>query len=371
MHYQSKTRELTLTRRSSHSGTSASLPATARRLPASLIEQTGTGALRCLACQRGCQLHPGQVGFCKAIAHLDGTLYSTAYGVIAEASVTPIENKPVFHYRPGTRVLSLGGLGCNLRCPFCQNFEVAFKDASGGGGLAEPNLPPERAIALALEQGCQGLAWTFNEPSIMPVYTLDCMRLAHEAGLYTVYVTNGLSTHQALDLIGPWLNVYRVDVKSVENEFYRRLTGASPAQHILEIARRIADEWDTHVEVVTNLMPGWNASEEHMRRLADAIVSMLGPAVPWHVTTYVPYAFMRDVPPTPPAALAQAKEIGRAAGLRFIYTDSLLSPDDAHTWCPTCQTLLIERVGATVNMRNVDSSGACAKCGTDARVVLR
>lgn len=327
--------------------------------------------LRCLACQRGCTLRVGQVGFCRAIAHWGETLYSTAYGVIAEASVTPIENKPIFHYRPGTRVLSLGGLGCNLRCPFCQNFEVAFKDASAGGGQPTPNLLPEQAVALALEQGCQGLAWTFNEPSMMPVYTLDCMRLAREAGLYSVYVTNGLSTHQALDLIGPWLNVYRVDVKSVDNEFYRRLTGSSPARHILEIAQRIAREFGVHVEVVTNLMPGWNSSDDHLRRLADAVVAALGPTVPWHVTTYVPYAFMRDVAPTPPDMLARAKALGQLAGLRFVYTDNLLAPEDAYTRCPTCQALLIERLGATVITRGLDAAGRCEVCGTAAGVVLR
>ncbi len=346
-----------------------SYPGTARQLPATLVEQVDQG-LRCHACQRGCLLHEGQVGFCRAIVNWEGTLHSTAYGVIAEASVTPIESKPVYHYRPGTRVLSLGGLGCNLRCPFCQNYEVAFKDASTGGGLTEPNLPPDRAIALALEQGCQGLAWTFNEPSISPVYTLDCMRLARAAGIYSVYVTNGLSTHRALDLIGPWLNVYRVDFKSVEPAFYRRLTGTQPVEHILDVARRAAADFGVHVEVVTNLMPGWNDGDERLRRLTEAIVAALGVNVPWHITTYVPYAFMRDVPPTPPKALAQAKELGQRAGLRFVYTDSLSSPQDAHTRCPTCQALLIERSGSAVAIVGLDQSGACSACGTAIGVVV-
>src|SRR5579862_9134758 len=141
---------------------------------------------RCLACSRHCLLPSKGVGYCTAIMNRDGALYSTAYGVVAEVSITPIENRPIFHYRPGTQTLCLGGLGCNLRCAFCQNWEVAFRNARSGGGLTAPNLPPEQAIALALEHSCEGIAWTFNEPSISPMYVLDCARLAHDAGLYTV-----------------------------------------------------------------------------------------------------------------------------------------------------------------------------------------
>jgi len=314
-------------------------------------------------------LRDGGVGFCTAVINHQGALYSTAYGVIAEASVTPIENKPVYHYRPGTRTLSLGSLGCNLRCAFCQNWEIAFRDARDAASLTEPNLPPERAIMLALEQQCQGIAWSHNEPSITPGYTLDSARLAREAGLYTVFVTNGLCTHEAISVLGPWLDVYRVDVKSSDAAFYRRIGATDRIRDVLPVAQRAQREFGAHVEAVTNIMPGLNDDDNQLTRLADALVSALGENTPWHLTTYVPYAFMTDVPPTPPATLARAREIGRQAGLRFIYTDSIDIPETAHTFCPNCQALLVERVSGSVIVHAMTPTGACEQCGAASGIV--
>jgi pyruvate formate lyase activating enzyme len=341
---------------------------TRRLLPASLA-RAEAGGVRCLACTRRCLLHHNRAGFCSAIENEYDQLVSTAYGVVAEASVTPIESKPVFHYLPGSQVLSLGGLGCNLRCRFCQNWEIAFRSARHAGGLSTPNLPPEKAINLALEQGAQGLAWTFNEPSISPVYTADCARLAREAGLFTVYVTNGLLTQEALSLLGDWLDVYRVDVKSLDAAFYRRIGATDRIAEILPVARRAQQEFGIHVEAVTNLMPGLNDADEHLTRLADQLVLQLGEEVPWHLTSYIPYAFMRDVPPTPPETLARARQIGYRAGLHFVYTDSVTDPESAYTRCPMCRALVIERSPGRVIACGLDLSGACRACGTALGIV--
>ena len=217
-------------------------PETSHALDPSL-QQAEEKGIRCLACIRQCLLPPETVGYCTAIVNWHDKLYSTAYGVIGEASVTPIENRPVYHYRPGTRTLGLGALGCNLRCAFCQNWEIAFRDARTAGRLTQPNLLPERAIALALEQECQGIAWTFNEPSITPMYVYECARLAHEVGLYTVFVTNGYMTHQALALLGPYIDVYRVDVKSLDEHFYRQVAATNRIDTILPIARKAQEEY--------------------------------------------------------------------------------------------------------------------------------
>jgi pyruvate formate lyase activating enzyme len=322
-----------------------------------------------LACSRACLLHDQSVGYCTAIVNQDGKLYSTAYGVIGEASVTPIENRPVYHYRPGTRTLCLGGLGCNLRCAFCQNWEVAFRDARHSGNLSAANLLPEQAIALALEQHCEGLAWTFNEPSIMPMYLLDCARLAHAAGLYTVMVTNGMMTKQALDLLGPYIDVYRVDLKSLDADFYREVAGTTRIADVLPVARRAQQEFGIHVEAVTNLMPTLNDSTEHLERLADAIVEKLGVDTPWHLTTYVPYAHMTHIPATPAETLARASETGMSAGLRFVYTDDITAIDTAHTICPVCSTLVIERTARHVTIHALGEDGSCLACGSDLAIV--
>lgn len=341
---------------------------TFRKLHSSLWGVEGD-ALRCLACSRCCLLHEGSIGFCTAIVHREQSLYSTAYGVIGEASVTPIENRPVYHYRPGTRTLCLGGLGCNLRCGFCQNWEVAFRDARKGGGLSRPNLPPERVIEMAREQGCDGIAWTFNEPSISPMYTLDCARLAHEAGLYTVFVTNGMMTQEALSLLGPYIDVYRVDLKSLNASFYQHVAGTVHIADIFPIALRALSEFGIHVETVTNLMPTLNDSEEHLSRLAERIAAQLGVNTPWHITTYVPYAHMTHIAPTPPETLQRARAIGLKIGLHFVYTDSLAAPETAHTLCPDCGALVIERTAGCVTLHALRDDGSCARCGAALNIV--
>jgi pyruvate formate lyase activating enzyme len=344
-------------------------PSTVQVLNPSLWRAEGH-ALRCLACARHCLLHNDTIGFCTAIAHREGALYSTAYGVVGEVSVTPIENRPVYHYRPGSRTLCLGGLGCNLRCAFCQNWEVAFRDARHGGGLSSPNLPPERVIELALEQGCDGIAWTFNEPSISPMYTLDCARLAHEAGLYTVFVTNGMMTHEALDLLGPHLDVYRVDVKSLDQDFYQHVAGTAHISDIFPVARRAQQEFGIHVEAVTNLMPSLNDSDTQLTRLAEQIISQLGADTPWHLTSYVPYAHMKHIPPTSPETLSRACAIGKNAGLRFVYTDNPAAQETANTYCPDCGMLVIERIAHRVTLRHLGTDGSCASCEARLGIVL-
>lgn len=344
-------------------------PATVYPLHPSLqkAEENGT---RCLACARHCLLHQDSVGYCTAIVNWRDALYSTAYGVIGEASVTPIENWPVYHYRPGTHTLGLGGLGCNLRCAFCQNWEVAFRDARKGGSLTTPNVTPEYAVTLALEQKCDGIAWSFNEPSIAPMYVYDCARLAHEAGLYTVFVTNGYITRQALDLLGPYIDVYRIDIKSLDPAFYRRVAGTAHIDTMLPLAHAAQQEYGIHVETVTNLMPSLNDSDEHLKRLSAQIVHYLGERTPWHITTYVPYAHMTHIAPTPPETLLHAREIGLGAGLRFVYTDNVDAPETAHTYCPACGSLLIERFLHRIFLHELECDGTCASCGYDSGIIV-
>jgi pyruvate formate lyase activating enzyme len=344
-------------------------PATRRLLDATLWRTEGQG-VRCLVCTRRCLLHDGQTGFCTAVDNRGGRLYSTAYGVVGEASVSPVESRPVYHYRPGSRNLGLGGLGCNLRCAFCQNWEVAFRDARHGGNLPQPNVLPERAVALALSQGCAGIAWTFNEPTITPLYVYDCARLAHEAGLYTVFVTNGFLTRETLRLLGPHLDVYRVDVKSLDASFYQLVAGTDRHTEMFSIAREAQQEYGIHIETVTNLMPSLNESDEHLLRLAERLLTSLGPQVPWHLTTYIPYAHMTHIPPTPPETLQRARTLALSAGLRFVYTDNPATPETAHTFCSVCKTLVIERHLQQITIHALGSDGSCTHCGAALGIVV-
>ena len=342
---------------------------TTRALPRSLF-RVDSGATLCLACVRLCRLREGQVGACTQIGCHHETLYNLAYGVIAEASVTPMESKPVYHYWPGARALSLGGLGCNLMCGFCQNWEIAFRDARDAAGLEEPNLTADAAVKLALAQQCQAISWSHNEPSITPTYILDCARAAREAGLFTVLVTNGLLTDEAIETLGPWIDVYRVDVKSMDAAFYRRVANIDRIGDTVRIAGRAQREYGAHVEVVTNVMPGLNDSDESLARIADGVVARLGAATPWSLTTYIPYALMRHVPGTPLATLLRAREIGRRSGLRFVYVDHPEAPGGTDTICPACGAVAIKRLRGRTALVGVTPAGTCAACGEGLSLVL-
>jgi pyruvate formate lyase activating enzyme len=315
--------------------------------------------VRCMACTRRCVVREGGVGHCAAVGNLDGRLHSLSFGIVREATVTPIENRPVFHYRPGTRVLNLGGLGPHPRGVSCRHGEVAFRDSHRSGGPPAPNLPPERAVELARECRCQGIAWTFDEPSISPMYTLAVGRLAREAGLYTVFVANGLMTPEVLELLGPVLDVYCVELRSLDRAFSRRVARTDRIDEILPVAGRARRRFGIHVETVTNLLPGLNDSDEILTCLAERIVTELGPLTPWHLTSHAPHPQLADVSATPVGALTRARAIGLTQGLRFVYTDLA---GDAGTRCPDCGALAVERLGSTVRLEAVGEDGRCAVC---------
>ena len=246
-----------------------------------LAQSLGDSKARCNICQRRCLIKEGGVGSCRTIVNDEGKLYTTIYGVISSAAADPIEKKPVFHFKPGSRVFSVGTLGCNFRCVFCQNWQIAFADAvESEPGLCQTGITPERLVNLAKSHGCAGVAWTYNEPGIWLNYTLDCAKLCKDAGLYTVYVTNGYATPEHLDLIGPYLDVYRVDLKSMDDHFYKELIKVPSVQGILDVAIRAKEQWGMHVECVTNVIPGWNDTEDNLRRTATWIHDRLGENTP-------------------------------------------------------------------------------------------
>lgn len=334
-----------------------------------LAENLGDGRAGCNICQWRCRIPQGGVGHCRTIINHGDKLYTTIYGVISSAAADPIEKKPVFHYKPGSRCFSVGTLGCNFRCVFCQNWEIAYSDAlrSGVEGC-RVGVEPQMLVCSAEESGCQGVAWTYNEPSIWLNYTLDCARLCKEAGLYTVYVTNGYATPEGLDLIGPYLDVYRVDIKSMEDRFYRELIKVPSPAGILDVAVRAKAKWRMHVECVTNVIPGWNDSDDNLLRTARWIMENLGDDTPWHVSRFFPFGKLSNIPPTPPATLERAVEIGKRQGLKFVYVGNIRTETGENTYCPKCGSLAIERVGYSTRIVGVDEQGMCSIDGEDLNV---
>lgn len=323
--------------------------------------------VRCNLCPRYCVIKKGQAGICKTRVNVDGKLFTLIYAVCSSVAADPIEKKPVFHYYPGSIVLSLGTLGCNFKCIHCQNWHIAHADATQSlQGTQE--IPPERLPLLAIQNKCKGVAWTYNEPTIWLEYIVDSARLCKEQGLYTVVVTNGYITSEGLDAIGPYLDVYRVDLKGFNDEVYRKLAKVKSFKPVLESTIRAKEKWGCHVEVVTNVIPTFNDDQAQLEGIARWIKDNLGPKTPWHVTRFVPYLELSYLNPTPVSTLEKARQIGNSEGLEFVYVGNVYGHEGENTYCPGCQRMLIRRIGYTVGKYDV-VKGRCPYDGTDLNII--
>lgn len=317
--------------------------------------------MRCKACQRRCVLEEGEVGFCGVRKNLGGEMVPLSYGRVGAMHLACVERKPLFHFYPGRIMLSLGSLGCNFRCPGCQNWELAHAEVPGELSSLK-YLAPAELVQQALRQNLLGISFTYNEPAIWFEYTLDTFRRAKTEGLMTNYVTNGSLTPQGLDTIGPYLDAYRVDIKGFSEKTYRDLANFGKYRGILAVAERAKKKWNMHVECVTNVVPTINDSHEELRDIATWIATSLGPDTPWHVTRFVPHRQLSHLPHTPVSALERACEIGLKEGLHFVYLGNVPGHPGEDTCCPECGRVVVKRAGLPlpqVAMRD----GICPGCG--------
>lgn len=319
------------------------------------------GHVQCRVCQRRCMIAPGARGYCLTRENVGGTLYSLVYGLVASLAISPIEKKPLFHFYPGSSWLSIGTLGCNFRCPGCQNWEIAHA-APGRYKSALRHITPEELITLAIENRCTGISWTYNEPTIWFEYTLNGARLAKGEGLLTNYVTNGFITEEALDQIGPVLDSYRVDIKAFSPEGYRRIANVEDMSGILSVAQRARNHWHMHVEVVTNIIPGYNDNPQELRTMAEWIATALGPHTPWHVTRFAPCLDLAHLSETSLRMLETARQIGFDAGLEYVYLGNVPFHPGENTYCSHCGKLLIQRGVFEIKLNTIDN-GRCPACG--------
>jgi len=366
-----------------------------QKLPGLPAEQAG-GKVRCGVCQRRCLIPEGGVGYCKTRINRGGKLYTTIYGVVSSLNNDPIEKKPVFHFAPSSFCLSVGTFGCNFRCLFCQNYDISWAD-----GIAEAQygqkIPPQDLVDLAYKYRSAGIAITYNEPAIWLEYSLEVFKKIQNSKskiqnklkiqnskfvirnsqsvirnrLYTVWVTNGYATPEAIDVIAPYLDVYRVDLKSFDDKFYQKLINVPSAAPIFETTLYVHKNYpNIHIECVTNIIPGWNDDQEMLAKIARWIGKNLGEKTPWHVTRFFPYAKLIDVPPTPPETLYKAREIGLKEGLKFVYIGNLPVEEEDDTFCPKCGSLAIRRDGYSTQILAVTPEGKCQKCGEDLNIIL-
>ncbi len=256
--------------------------------------------------------------------------------------VSPIEIKPLFHFYPGSKWLSLGSLGCNFMCPGCQNWGISHADIDKEITFTE-YISPEKVVQLAIKDNCKGISWTYNEPTLSLEYTLDTAKLAKDQGLLTNYVTNGYITPEAMNLLGPYLDAYRVDLKGFSSHTYKRIANISNFEGILKIIKMAKYKWNMHIEIITNLTPGYNDNEEELHAMARWIADQMGTETPWHITRFFPHFKLSHCDYTSIPALEQARQIGMDKGLKYVYLGNVPGHLAENTYCPQCGKLLIER----------------------------
>jgi len=325
-----------------------------------LAESLDAGAIRCLACGHRCKVLPGRSGVCRVRFNTNGTLHTPA-GYVAGVQVDPIEKKPFFHAFPGRDALSFGMLGCDLHCSYCQNWVTsqALRDEEA---VSQPAfVDPERLIALAKQSDAPVMVSTYNEPLITADWAVEIFKLAKAEGLRCGFVSNGNATPEVLAFIRPYVDLYKVDLKSFSDTRYRQLGGA--LQNVLDTIKRLY-EMGFWVEIVTLTIPGFNDGDDELTQMADFLAGV-SVDIPWHVTAFRPNYKMTGPGRTPAATLLHAREIGRAAGLRYVYAGNAPGRvgDTEDTFCPTCATVLIQRTGFYVEANHI-RGGKCPSCAS-------
>lgn len=351
--------------------------------PALLYKKLPKNKVNCQVCQRRCVISEGETGFCLTRQNLKGKLYSLVYGVLTGFQIDPVEKKPLYHFHPGTQVLSIGSYGCNFRCRQCLNWSHSWGEPATSilKGLAEGRkekaIPPEKVVEVAKKGGYPGVAFTYNEPVIWLEYVLDCAKLAKKTGLFTIFVTNGSWTKESLKLLAKVIDAANVDIKGGNEESYQK-QGAFFGKVLENLI--LAQKLGIFLELTTLVIPGINDKETELKKIAQWIVKNLGKKTPWHLSRFSPELapdeeFQR-IASTPKKTLEKAYEIGKKAGLEFVYVwappssfgEEFFSIGD--TVCPKCGEKMVTRSGWRPTIKGVRKEGKCQNCQEDLNLVL-
>jgi len=339
---------------------------------ARLYEKLPDGRVGCHLCAHRCTIGDGKRGICHVRENRGGTLVTLVYGRLIAQHVDPVEKKPLMHFYPGTTAYSIATVGCNFRCQWCQNADISQMPRERQFIMGD-QVSPEQVVAEARRAGCRSIAYTYTEPTIFFEYAYDTARLAHEAGLANIYVTNGYMTAGAGEMLEtfnppqpqdegahePYLDAANVDLKAFRDETYRTYVGArlQPVLDSLKAMKRLG-VW---VEVTTLVVPGLNDDPEELRDAARFVAQELGVETPWHISRFFPTYQMTDAPPTPVSTLLRAQEIGLEEGLRYIFVGNVRG--EANTVCHECGRTLIRRSGYWILENRVRPDGTCPDCG--------
>jgi pyruvate formate lyase activating enzyme len=318
------------------------------------------GRIQCDVCPRYCKLHEGQRGLCFVRGRRDDAIVLTTYGRSSGFCIDPIEKKPLNHFLPGTPVLSFGTAGCNLTCKFCQNWDIS---KAREFDRLQDTASPEAIAEAALAAGCRSVAFTYNDPVIFLEYAVDVAAACRALGLETVAVSAGYICDEPRREFFRHMDAANIDLKGFTEGFYRNLCSGALSP-VLDTLRYLKHETDVWLEITTLLIPGENDSAAEIEALSGWVMEHLGPDLPVHFTAFHPDWKMRGKPPTPPATLQRARQIGRAAGLRYVYTGNVHDPDGQTTYCHACAAPLIGRDWYELGTWGLTVDGCCRACGT-------
>jgi len=318
---------------------------------------------KCRLCAHRCVIQPGKSGICGVRKNESGKLMATTYAKVSSVGPDPIEKKPLNHFLPGTSVLSLGSVGCNFRCDFCQNWSISQEYTTRG----LRDIGPEQLPRMATGYNCKSISWTYNEPTIWFEYTLDGAKLAKANGLGTSYVTNGYMTEEALRELAPNLDAMNIDVKAFTEEFYKRRSKAR-LQPVLDTCE-LAVGLGIHIEITYLIIPGQNDDPQELRQFSRWVVEKLKPEIPVHFSRFHPDYNLRLVKSTPMETLRLAHRTAREEGVLFVYLGNVPHLDEENTFCPKCGHMEMERYGLSL-VHDYSKQGKCSQCGADLNLVL-
>jgi len=315
---------------------------------------------QCLICPRNCKLANSQHGFCQIRQNIGGKITLNSYGYTTGLAIDPIEKKPLYHFFPGSKILSFGTLGCNMGCMFCQNWHMSKskKDPK----LTEKASPEEIAM-IAKQNDCKSVAFTYNDPIIFFEYAIDTAKECHKLGLKTVAVTAGYVNPKPRAEFFKYIDAANIDLKSFNKEFYKKLCLAD-IEHILDTIKYVENETDCHLELTTLLIEGHNSSPKEIAEECDWIAKNIGVDTPIHFSAFFPAWKLKNVPPTKPQTLFMAYEIAKNAGLRYVYTGNIIDDEGSTTYCHNCKNAIIKRSGYVLSEYNLKANGICNFCGT-------
>jgi pyruvate formate lyase activating enzyme len=317
--------------------------------------------IKCHLCHHRCLISNGQRGICGVRENRNGTLHTLVYGNLIARHVDPIEKKPLFHFFPGSQSYSIATVGCNFKCRFCQNADIAQMPSDQQGAISGHPTSPQKEVAAAAAAQCQSIAYTYTEPTVFFEFACDTSKLAHERGIKNIFVTNGYMTPEAIAMISPWLDAANVDLKAFSDDFYKKMCGARLAP-VLDTLKKMKAR-GIFVEVTTLLIPGLNDNPDELNALAAFIARDLGVDTPWHISRFHPTYRLTDRPPTPLEILTTAYDIGKKAGLRYVYMGNVPGHDGEKTVCYQCGRVIIDRWGFSIKTYDIEN-GCCRHCKT-------